>query len=167
MPSLHAVSLPVFSRALANLSKNLAKARAHADANGIAHDDILTARLFPDMLPLTEQIQRASDSARFVAVRVAGVEPKPMADEEKTFDDLFARIAATRAYIDAVPASAFEGKETKEVVLKLGGREVPFTAESYILSFAIPNFFFHAVTAYGILRHKGVPVGKVDFLTGG
>ena len=167
MPSLHAISLPVFSRAFANLSKNLDKARAWADANGVAHQDLLAARLYPDMLPLTGQVQRASDSARFVAVRVAGTEPKPMADDEKTFDDLQARIAATRAYIDGVPASAFEGKEAKEVVLKFGGREVPFTAESYILTFALPNFFFHAATAYGIMRHKGVPLGKIDFLTGG
>lgn len=165
MPSLYAVTLPVFIRQFGNLSKILDKAREHADANSIAHDELLTARLAPDMLPLTNQIQIATDTARGVAVRVGGVEPKPMADTEKAFDELQARIAATVDYLKAVPASAFDGKEANPVTLKMRSGEVPFpSGDAYALGFALPNFWFHATTAYDILRHKGVALGKRDFL---
>lgn len=164
MPSLYDITIPVFNRALNNLASNLDKACAHADANNIPRDDLLNARLYPDMLPLIGQVQRASDSSRFVAVRVGGVEPKPMADTEKTFDELQARIAATRDYLKAVPATAFDGRETAEIEFKAGPRTFNFSGRDYVLGFAIPNFFFHATTAYAILRHKGVPLGKFDFL---
>lgn len=166
MPSLYDITIPVFSRALKNLSANLDKGRAWAEQNGMPAEELLAARLYPDMLPLTGQIQRASDTSRFVAVRVGGVEPKPMADTETSSDDLQARIAATRDFLKAVPASSFDGKENIEVKLRPGGRELTFTGEAYILGFAIPNFYFHCTTAYAILRHKGVPIGKMDFLGG-
>lgn len=162
--SLYDISVPVFLRALRNLSANLEKGRAYADENGIPHKDLLEARLIADMLPLTGQIQRASDSAKLAAVRVGQVAPVAMADNEVTFDDLQARITKTADFLKAVPATAMDGREGASVVLKLGGNEVPFTSESYLLGFALPNFFFHVTTAYAILRHKGVPLGKPDFL---
>ncbi|MGD9914826.1 MAG: DUF1993 family protein [Rhizobiaceae bacterium] len=164
--SLYDISVPVFIRAFNNLSKNLAKARAHADANGIAHDDLLGARLFPDMHPLTAQVQRASDAAKFVPGRVADIKPPAMEDNEKSFDELEARIRATVDFLKSVPANAFDGREDAEVVLKFGGQPYPFTARDYLLGFAIPNFYFHVTTAYAIMRHKGVPLGKMDFIGG-
>ena len=162
MPSLYATTIPGFLHSLSALSKILEKGRVYADENGVAHEEITGARLAPDMLPLTGQIQRASDTARFAAVRVGGMEPKPLADEEKTFADLQQRISATRDYLKAVPSDSFDGKEDIEV--KAAGQV--FTGLTYISFFAVPNFYFHVTTAYDILRHKGVPVGKLDFLGG-
>lgn len=164
MPSLYEITVPVFIRAFANLSKNLDKAREHADANGIVHEELLTARLYPDMLPLIGQVQRASDTAKFVPVRVGGIGAPAMADEEKSFDDLKRRIAATVDYLETIEPGMFEGREQNEVVLKFGPRSFPFTANDYVLVFAQPNFYFHVTTAYAILRHKGVPLGKLDFI---
>lgn len=166
MPSLYDTTIPAFLNSLSAMSKFLAKGEAFADQNGIAHEELLGARLAPDMHPLISQIQRASDSSRFVAVRVGGAAPKPMADDEQTFVDLQARIAATRDYLKTVPASSFDGKEGIEVKFKAGPRELTFTGLSYITFFALPNFYFHVTTAYDILRHKGVPIGKVDFMGG-
>lgn len=167
MPSLYDITLPVFISQLGNLSKILEKAREHADASGISHAELLEARLAPDMLPLTKQVQIASDTARGVAVRVGGVAPKPMEDTEKTFDELQARITATINYLKAVPASTFDGKDANPVTMKFGPREFTFpTSTAYVLNFALPNFYFHATTAYDILRHKGAPLGKRDFLGG-
>lgn len=166
MPSLYETTIPLFLNSLSAMSKFLAKGQAFADENGIAHEELLSARLAPDMHPLVAQVQRASDTSRFVAVRVAGATPKPMSDDEKTFADLQARISATRDYLKAVPASAFDAKEGIEVKFKAGSRELNFTGQTYITFFAIPNFYFHVTTAYDILRHKGVPIGKVDFLGG-
>jgi len=167
MPSLYDITLPVFISQFGNLSKILDKARTHAGATGIAHTDLLEARLAPDMLPLTKQVQIASDTARGVAVRIGQVERKAMEDNEATFDELQARIAATVEYLKAVPSSAFDGKEGNPVPMKFGPREFTFpSGEAYVLSFALPNFYFHVTTAYDILRHKGVPLGKRDFLGG-
>jgi hypothetical protein len=162
--SLHDVSVPVFIRAFRNLSEILEKGRAFADEKGIPHSELLEARLYPDMAPLTGQIQRASDTAKFTAIRVAQVDNVSMADTETSFDELQARIAATVAFLEKVPSNAMEGREKAEVVLKFGSLTKTFTAAEYLLSFALPNFFFHVTTAYDILRHKGVPVGKLDFI---
>jgi hypothetical protein len=162
--SLHDTSIPVFLRAFQNLSHILKKGEAFADENGIAHSELLEARLFSDMAPLTGQIQRASDTAKFVAVRLGGIENVPMEDDESSFADLYARIDRTVAFLQALPADAMDGKEGAEVVLKSGGQSVTFTGREYLLAFAIPNFFFHVTTAYALLRHKGVPVGKMDYL---
>ncbi|WP_315919506.1 DUF1993 domain-containing protein [Mesorhizobium sp. SP-1A] len=164
--SLYEITVPVFIRGLRNLSHNLKKGEAFADEKGIPHEELTSARLYPDMLPLTAQIQRASDSSRFVAVRVGQVEPRPMADEEKTFAELQARITATIDYLKTVPANCMDGREDAHVSFKAGPRTLEFNGTSYVLGFAIPNFYFHVTTAYDILRHKGVPVGKVDFLAG-
>ena len=165
MPKLFDITVPVFQRALSNLSKHLDKARNYADDAGIAHDELLSARLYPDMLPLTGQVQRMSDTAKFVPARVGGLTAPSMPDTEASLDDLQARIAATIDYLNSVPSTAFDGRESNEVVLKFGPRSITFpTATDYALVFALPNFYFHATTAYGILRHKGVPLGKLDFI---
>lgn len=167
MPSLFDITIPVFARALGNMSKHLEKGRAFADENGIDHAEMIATRLAPDMKPLSAQVQFASDTARGVAVRVGGIERRSMADTETTFDELQARIASTVEYLKAVPANAFDGKDSDPITLKFGPREVPFpSAIAYVQSFALPNFWFHATTAYAILRHKGVPLGKMDFLGG-
>jgi len=162
--SLHEASIPVFIRALENLSAQLEKGRAFADERGIPHAELLNARLFEDMAPLTAQIQRASDTAKGTAVRVGRVENVPMEDKEDSFDALQDRIARTLAFLRAVPAEAMEGREDAEVEFTARGNTILFTGRSYVLTFALPNFFFHATTAYDLLRHMGVPVGKMDFL---
>lgn len=162
--SLYDVTVPVFLRAFANLSEILEKGRTFADQNGMPHAELLEARLFPDMAPLTGQIQRASDTAKFVGVRVGQVETVSMEDNEKSFNDLQSRIAATVAFLKAIPADSFAGREEAQVELRTGGGTKTFTARDYVLGFAIPNFFFHVTTAYDILRHKGVPLGKLDYL---
>jgi hypothetical protein len=162
--SLYDVTVPVFIRAFGNLSEILEKGRAFADEKGMAHADLLEARLFPDMLPLTAQIQRASDASRFTVSRVGRIEVAPMADEEKTFDDLQKRIAATVALLKTVPANAMDGRESAEVTIQRASGSMTFTGKDYVLGFALPNFYFHVTTAYDVLRHKGVPIGKRDFL---
>lgn len=162
--SLYDVSVPVFLRAFGNLSEILKTGRAFADEKGMPHAELLEARLFPDMAPFTAQIQRASDTAKFTAMRVGQVENVAMEDNETSFDDLQARIAATVAFLKAVPAHSMDGREEADVVLKTGQGAMTFTARDYVLGFAIPNFYFHVTTAYALLRHKGVPLGKMDYI---
>jgi hypothetical protein len=162
--SLYDVSVPVFIRSLGNLSLILDKGRAFAEEQGIDHATLLEARLFPDMAPLTAQIQRASDSAKLACVRVAEVENLAMEDDETSFEDLQARIAATIAFLKTVPSDSMDGREGAEVVLKTPDTSLTFTARDYLLGFALPNFFFHVTTAYALLRHKGVPLGKRDYI---
>jgi len=162
--SLYDVTVPAFLRGFANLSKQLEKARAFADEKGMAHDDLLTARLIADMHPLTAQIQRASDSAKAVAPRVGGIDAPAMPDTETTFDDLQARIAATVAFLKTIPANAFDGREAHPVDMKFGKETFSLPAQLYVQGFALPNFYFHLTTAYAIMRHKGVPIGKMDFI---
>ena len=162
--SLYDVSVPAFLRGFANLTDILKKGEAFADEQGIPHKELLEARLFEDMLPLTGQIQRASDTAKFVPVRVGGYENVPMADEEATFADLHARIEKTVAFLSSVVPATMADRDDIEVVLKTRSGETTFTGKGYVLGFALPNFYFHATTAYAILRHKGVPIGKKDYL---
>jgi hypothetical protein len=162
--SLYDVSIPLFLRAFQNLSEILKKGEAFAEENGLPHDDLLGARLFPDMAPLTAQIQRASDTAKFVAVRLGGMENVPMDDNEASFADLHARIDRTVTLLRSLPADAMHGKEETEVVLKTRDQSVTFKGRDYLLGFAIPNFFFHVTTAYALLRHKGGPIGKMDYI---
>lgn len=162
--SLYDISVPVFIRGFSNLSEILKKGEAFADEKGIEHKQLLEARLFEDMSPLTAQIQRASDTAKFVAVRVGEIDNVPMDDNEVTFADLHARIEKTVAVLKALPSTSMDGREQAEVVLKSRESSRTFTARDYVLGFAVPNFYFHVTTAYAILRHKGVPIGKMDFL---
>lgn len=163
---LYDLTVPVFLRGFKAMAAFLEKARAHADANGIAHDELLTARLYEDMAPLTSQIQRASDAAKFAGARLAGIDAPAMPDTEASFDELQARIAATVAFLNSVPRDAIDGQEDRDVELKTPSRSFQFKGRGYLLGFALPNFYFHVATAYGILRHKGVPLGKMDYLGG-
>ncbi|MDT8757147.1 DUF1993 domain-containing protein [Sphingomonas psychrotolerans] len=163
---LYDLTVPVFLRGFAAMAAFLEKARAHADEHGVAHDDLLTARLYEDMAPLTSQIQRASDAAKFAVSRLAAIEPPAMPDTEASFDELQARIAATVAFLNAVPREAIDGREDADIELKTPSGSFPFKGRGYVLGFALPNFYFHVTTAYAILRHKGVPLGKRDYLGG-
>ncbi|WP_431312146.1 DUF1993 domain-containing protein [Sphingomonas immobilis] len=166
MTTLYEQTVPVFIRNLTSIGKVLAKGEAFAAEKGIDPRELLDARLIDDMAPLTAQIQRMSDAAKGLAVRLGGVENVAMADEEKTFADLQARIARTIAFLEKVPADAFDGKEDAPVELATPKQTFTFTGESYVATFALPNFFFHMTTAYGLLRMKGVQIGKMDYLGG-
>jgi len=162
--SMHRASAPVFVRALKVLATLLEKGEAHAKAQGLDPNDLVTARLTDDMLPLSGQIQRASDASKGAVARLTGVDAPAMPDEETTFAQLQKRVADTLAYIQSVDPKAFEGSEDRTVELKLPGGTLTFTGEDYLLTFALPNFFFHVVTAYDVLRHKGVQIGKLDYM---
>jgi hypothetical protein len=162
--SMHRASVPVFVRALKVLATLLEKGEAHAKAQGLDPNDLVAARLTEDMLPLSGQVQRASDASKGAVARLTGVDAPAMPDEETSFADLSKRVADTLAYIESVDPKAFEGSEDRTVELKLPGGALTFTGEDYLLGFALPNFFFHVVTAYDVLRHKGVQIGKLDYL---
>jgi len=162
MPSLYEITVPIFTRALRNLDHLLVK----ASASGITEQDLLGARLAPDMLPLTKQVQIACDTAKLAVTRVAQTEPLPMADDETSIVELRDRIARTIAYLDKAEPAAFEGREAAEIILKLPNTQMTFTGQSLITDFSLPNFFFHVTTAYGLLRMQGVEIGKMDFLAG-
>jgi hypothetical protein len=165
--SLYDLTIPVYIRSLTNLSAILAKGEAFAAEQGIDPADLLATRLADDMAPLPAQVQRACDSAKGTATRIGGVENKVFPDEETTFVELQARIANVIAFLQAVPRAAMEGQEDKAVSLDLpDGRSIPFTGQSFALGFALPNFFFHVTMAYALLRHRGVPIGKLDYLGG-
>jgi hypothetical protein len=157
--SMHQMSVPLLVRGLRNLSSILKKGAAHADGEALVE-----ARLAPDMLTLAGQIQRASDTAKGAAARLAGIDNPGMADEEKTFADLEGRIAKTIAFLESVKPAQIDGSERREIVLKAGKQEFKFTGVDYLTTFVLPNFYFHVTTAYDILRHKGVPLGKTDYL---
>lgn len=162
--SLYDLSIPVFVRALRNLSAILDKAEAHAAAEGKPGESLLEARLYPDMQALAYQVQRASDGARFFVARVGQVDNPPMADDETSIPALKQRIAATIAYLDAAPRAAIDGKEAMEVEIKTPRATMVFNGLDYLLNFALPNLFFHVTVAYALLRHQGVPIGKMDFI---
>jgi uncharacterized protein len=162
--SLYEISVPVMIAQLGHLGSVLQKGRVYADAEKITHAEILEARLWQDMMPLRAQVQRASDTAKFAAVRVGQVSNVPMPDRETTFDALQGRIAATVSFLESVPPSAFLGRESTEVILPAPSGQRVYTGRTYLLEFALPNFFFHTTTAYDLLRHAGVPIGKADYL---
>mgnify|MGYP001230990173 CR=1 FL=1 len=164
MPSLYDASVPVLIRGLNNLSAILDKAEAHAAAGGPSTDVLAEMRLAPDMLPLARQIHLASDSAKGCGARLAGVPVPSYPDTEKTFAELKQRIARTVDFLEGLDAAQVDGAEDRTVTLKLGGKDVAFTARDYLFGFVVPNFFFHVTTAYAILRHAGVPLGKRDYL---
>ena len=162
--SMYQASIPVFVRVLNNLSTILAKGEAFAAAKKFDPLVLVNARLAPDMFPLSRQVQIATDGVKGCAARLAGIDIPSYADTETTFPELQARIAKTLAFIQAVNASQIDGTEDKTVNLKVGGMELTFKGQPYLLHFVLPNLYFHVVTAYGILRHNGVEVGKMDFL---
>jgi hypothetical protein len=162
--SLYDISVPVFIRALTNLSAILDKGAAYAESEGKAPESLLETRLYPDMSPLAAQVQRASDAARFFVARVAGIDNPSMPDTETSFAELKARIAATIAYLEAAPRDRIDGREALDVELKTPKATILFKGLPYLLEFALPNLFFHVTTAYALLRHQGVPIGKMDYI---
>ena len=162
--SMYQASAPRFARMLRNLSAILAKAQAHVEAKKLDAAALTSYRLFPDMFPLTRQVQIACDTAKGAVARLAGVEIPQHADTEQTIPELKARIAKVLDFIESVSASKIDGSEEKEVVLAMRSGERRFKGMQYLLGHAYPNFYFHVTTAYAILRHNGVEVGKGDFI---
>jgi hypothetical protein len=162
--SMYALSVPVFVKTLGNLSAILDKAAGHAQARKIDPAALLAARLYPDMFTFTRQVQLASDFARGSSARLAGQEPPKYEDTETSFAELVARIARTVEFLSGLPAAAFDGAEEREISLKVRDTVQKYQGLSYLAHVALPNFFFHATTAYDILRHNGVELGKRDFI---
>ncbi|CAN7480633.1 DUF1993 domain-containing protein [Pseudoxanthomonas sp. LjRoot143] len=163
--SMYQASVPVFLRALRNLRHVLEKGEAHARGRGEDPAALLQARLYEDMLPLVRQVQIATDTAKFGAARLAGVESPRFEDVETTFDELYARLDAIADYLHTFDEAALQGSETRAVTLSTRTRgDLHFDGRGYLLGHALPNLFFHVTTAYAILRHHGVPLGKLDYL---
>ena len=164
--SMHAMSHGVFRKALTQLLHVMDKAAANAKARSFDTSVLVNARLAPDMLPFAKQIQLTSDFAKNSMARLAAVDPPKFEDSEVTMDELVARVKKTIDYIDSVSPAAFEGSETRDIKIVLRDRTVEFKGLPFLQTWAIPNFFFHYVTAYNLLRHNGVDIGKRDFLGG-
>lgn len=166
--TLSSASLPIFAKMLTNLSHCLDKALANAEARKFDPNVLLTVRLAPDMLPFATQIRIACDAAKFGAARLAGIDAPSFADDETTLDQLKARIAKTLAFLSTVPAEQIDGRETAEITFPVGrdGAKRTMAGEAYLKHWVLPNFFFHLTTAYALLRHNGVDLGKRDFLEG-
>ena len=163
--SLYTTSIPVFKQMLGGLSGVLAKADAHAVARKIEPNALLQARISPDMFPMLRQVQVACDFAKSVSARLAGVEVPSFADTEQSFADLQARITKTLAFIDSLTPQQYDGSDAREIVTQAGTpKEKRFTGQSYLLNYGLPHFFFHVTTAYAILRHNGVELGKRDYV---
>jgi uncharacterized protein len=162
--SMYQASVPRFVNILGNLANILDKAQAHADAKKFDPAVLTSYRLFPDMLPMTKQVQIACDTAKGAAARLANIEIPSFEDNEATLADLKARIAKTVAFLQTVTPGQIDGSEDKEIVLKRGDKEARYTGMQYLLGHALPNFYFHVTTAYNILRHNGVELGKRDYL---
>jgi hypothetical protein len=162
--SMYQASIPVFVQMLSALSGVLEKAEAHATARKIDPAVLLGSRLYPDMWPLTRQVQTACDFAKGASSRLAGIAPPVYEDTEKTFAELKARIAKTLELVRSLRSDQIDGSEEREVTIKLGGNPVTFGGQAYLLHFVLPNFYFHCTAAYAILRHNGVELGKRDFV---
>jgi hypothetical protein len=162
--SMHQASIPAFVQMLNNLSAILDKAEAHAANRKIDPEILLNYRLAPDMLPFVRQIQIAADLAKGAAARLAGVEVPKHDDTEKTFADLKARLAKTAAFVQSLKPTEIDGSEDRHISLELGEHTMSFKGQPYLVHFVMPNFYFHCTTAYDILRHCGVELGKRDFI---
>jgi hypothetical protein len=147
-----------------NLAAVLEKGAADAQARGYAPDVLIEARLAPDMHKLSRQVQIASDMVKNGAARLAGIDAPSFPDNETSFTELQARIARTVAFLETVDEPALQGAEAREIVLKFPGREMHFSGAEYLTGFVLPNLFFHVTTAYNILRHNGVSLGKRDYM---
>ena len=158
--------VPVLTGMLSNLDAILSKAEADAEARNIDPQVFLDGRIAPDMLNLIKQVQIMTDMAKGGASRLTGNEVPSWPDNEQTFADLHQRLAATRSHLASFKPEQFENAETRSIVLKFPSGELKFTGKDYFLKFVIPNFYFHYTTAYAILRHNGVQIGKRDFMGG-
>lgn len=164
--SLSEIAVPTYLRMLNNLSALLDKAEAHANENGIDLQEIVDARLAPDMGNLARQVQFASDLAKGGAARLAGVEPPSFPDTETTLPELRERIARTIAFVEGVDRAAIDAGADRRVELKTPNRTLAWRGQDFLLDFSLPNFLFHCTTAYALLRMKGVPLSKPDYLAG-
>ena len=162
--SMYQVSIPVLVRSLSNLDHILETGAGFAVQRKLDAAVLLGWRLTPDMFPLTRQVQIATDMANGCASRLAGQDPPKYADDERSFEDLRARVARTLAHVHGFDAAAIDGSETRSVQLRTGGQDVTFNGLDYLLQFVLPNVHFHVTTTYAILRQVGVPLGKRDFL---
>ena len=163
--SMHSASVPVFQRQLGAVLNWLDKAEAHATARKFDSANYLALRLAPDMLPLVSQIRIASDAAKGCVARLAGQEPPKFEDNEASFADLRERVQKTLAYVESVPAAAFEGSDGRSITIPMRNRDpLQFNGEVFLRHWALPNFFFHVSMTYALLRHAGVDLGKGDFL---
>ena len=162
--SFYDISVPVFLRGLGQLSHLLDKGLAHAQAEGIDPTVLVNARLAPDMFTLAGQVQSASDASKLGTARIAGITAPSFSDTETTYAELQARVGKTVDFLQGVDRALIDGFEERPVTMKVRGNELKFTAQRYLLQFALPNFFFHLTTAYDLLRHSGVPLGKMDYL---
>ena len=163
MPSMYAVSIGVFTRQLTNLAGMLDKAEAYATERKFKPDVLFSQRLAPDMLPLSFQVQNATDHAKGAAARLSGREVPSWPDDEKTFDDLKARVKKALDYLATVKPEDVDGSEEKQITLKRNGQDVVMSGQDYLLGRAQQNVWFHITMSYAILRHNGVPLGKADF----
>jgi hypothetical protein len=162
---MYTTSVPVFRQLLGSLGDILGKAEAHAAEKQIEQVALTQARLFPDMYPLTMQVQIACDFARGICARLAGVEVPKYADKEQTFAELRALVTRTLGFVDSLQPAQFDGSAQREVILRPGTpKERRFTGQAYLLSYGMPQFFFHVTTTYALLRHNGVEIGKRDFM---
>ena len=162
--SMYQASVPVFQQMLKALAANLDKGAAFADAKGISHADLIAARLAPDMFPLSRQVQIATDHAKGATARLSGRENPKYEDTESSLSELKARIAKTLDFVSGIPASEIDGSEERDITITVAGQPRTLKGQRYLIHNALPNFFFHVTTAYDILRHKGVEVGKRDYM---
>ena len=162
--SMYQASVPGFMRTLTALSALLDKAAEHAAQHKIEPSVLLNSRLFPDMFPFTRQVQLTCDFAKGASARLAGVENPKFADTEASFDELKARIAKTVDFVKSMKPAQIDGSEARDITIPIGGDSMHFKGQPYLLHFVLPNFYFHAATAYDILRHNGIPAGKRDFI---
>ena len=165
--SMYTATVPPYRAMLKNLSAVIAKAEAHCEGKKIDPNAFLASRLYPDMLPFTAQVQIASDNIKGAAGRLSGAEIPKFEDNEKSFADLQGRIDKTIAFLDSLKESQFDGAAERQIVLQLRDRKVEFKGADYLLQWANPNVYFHVTTAYALLRHGGVEIGKKDYLSGG
>jgi hypothetical protein len=162
--TMYSASAPIFIRMLTNLDQWLEKAEAHAEAKKFDTSVYLTARLAPDMLPLSAQIQIACDTAKFAMARLGSVEGPKFDDTESTIAELRGRVNATIDFIKSVPAEKIVGTEEKEITVPRRGGSIVMPGETYLKHVVLSNFFFHVTTTYALLRHNGVEIGKMDYL---
>jgi hypothetical protein len=162
--SMYRITVPVFQRGLFTLRTYLDKAETFAREKGIEPSTLAGARLAPDMLPLSGQYQRVTDTAKFAVVRLTGIEAPRFEDNETTIGELRERIAMAETFLASVAPEALEGSDARDVTISPGGTKVTMRGDEYIATFALPNFYFHIATAHAILRNQGLPIGKMDYL---
>ena len=164
MLSIYEATIPPLKRTLSNLATIMKKAEEYADAKKVEHHVLLNSRLFVDMYPLTRQVQIATDMSKGAGARLAGVEVPRYEDTETSFTELQARITKTIAFLDTIKPEQLVGAEAREITITVRKAELKFSGQDYLLKWVLPNVYFHVTTAYNILRHNGVDLGKQDFL---